>query len=414
MLANALGFPFKSKQIMHQKHSILLSSLALLALLIVPTTQAAPEVTNLSAAQRSGTKLVDIRYDLNGGGFSTVAVRLQVSSNGGTTWTVPATTVSGAIGSSVAPGAAKVIVWNAGADWPGGYSAQMRFRVIADDQVVPIEGFSFIPAGSFSMGRTSGDTDGNAPPIIVTVSSFYIQQTETSLERWREVRKWGSKNGYTDLEIGSGVSENHPVTRMSWWGAIKWCNARSEKEGLTPVYKDGEAVMRAGRDILPTVNWNANGYRLPTEAEWEKAARGGVAGKRFPWGTDTISHDQANFDNSGAEIYALGTAGKHPDYFTLSSVFTSPSRSFSSNGYGLFDMCGNVSEFCWDSYDARYYLISNETTDPRGPEGIGARIFRDGSYLDNANMTRISSRATLSPESASPTIGFRPVRSSIP
>ena len=82
MLANMLGFPFKSKQIMHQKHHISLSVLALLALLLVPTTQAAPEVTNLSAAQRSGTKLVDIRYDLNGGGFSTVAVRLQVSSNG--------------------------------------------------------------------------------------------------------------------------------------------------------------------------------------------------------------------------------------------------------------------------------------------------------------------------------------------
>jgi len=92
---------------------------------------------------------------------------------------------------------------------------------------------------------------------------------------------------------------------------VKWCNERSEKEGLSPCYRVGSAVYRAGENDAVTCDWNANGYRLPSEAEWEKAARGGLEGKRFPWG-DTISHSQANFWNSAGESYQSGTTGPHP------------------------------------------------------------------------------------------------------
>jgi formylglycine-generating enzyme required for sulfatase activity len=225
------------------------------------------------------------------------------------------------------------------------------------------------------MGRTSGDTDADAPPITVTVSPFYIQQTETTKAQWDEVRTWAVNNGYTDLGAGAGKAANHPVHSVNWWDVVKWCNARSEKEGLTPVYTVGGAVMRTGT-TAPTANWSANGYRLPTEAEWEKAARGGVEGKRFPWGTDTISHAQANFRYNGGETYATGTSNFHPTYATGGDSCTSPVGSFGANGYGLYDMAGNVWEWSWDWYGASSYV--NGATDPRGAASGSDRVTRGG------------------------------------
>jgi sulfatase modifying factor 1 len=390
----------------------------------VVSVQAAPVVSNLTAAQRAGTKLVDISYDLAAPGFGSVAVTLEASSDGGATWTVPVASATGAVGGSVAPGTGKAIVWNAGVDWLGNYSTQMRFRVVADD-LVP-QGFSLIPVGSFAMGRTSGDADAEAPPITVTVSPFYMQQTETTKAQWDEVRTWGLSNGYTDLAAGSGKAPNHPVQTVSWWDVVKWCNARSEKEGLTPVYTVSGAVMRTGT-TEPVANWSANGYRLPTEAEWEKAARGGVSGKRFPWGTDTISHAQANYrvysSNGTTNFYsydmetrppATGTEYYHPSYKAGGTPYNSPVGSFEANGYGLYDMAGNVWEWSWDWYGFSYYATSNETTDPRGPASGSDRVYRGGSWSSVAYSARCAARNYEAPGGTRNVIGFRPVRSSVP
>lgn len=361
---------------------------------------ASPVVSNIIATQRAGTKLVDITYDVAAEGVPTVAIKVEVSSNGGATWTVPVTSVTGAVGAAVPPGSGKLIVWNAGADWPSNYSNQMRFRVAAEDAYA---GFSLIPGGSFTMGRTSGDTDTDAPPITVTVSPFFIMKTETTMEQWYEVRNWAVNNGYTDLAPGSGKAPNHPVVYVNWWDVVKWCNACSEKKGLMPVYTVGTAVMRTGK-TAPTANWSANGYRLPTEAEWEKAARGGVEGKRYPWGTDTISHAQANY--WGNVIYNDGVSP---------GIYTAPVGTFGANGYGMYDMSGNVGEWCWDWYSENYYTTSNGTTDPRGPASGTFRVLRTGSFILPGDYLRCAYRGyPQNLEWGVGFVGFRFARSSVP
>jgi formylglycine-generating enzyme required for sulfatase activity len=289
---------------------------------------------------------------------------------------------------------------------------------VASGQSTPT-GFSHIPGGSFTMGATSGDVYAWAPSITVTVSPFYIQQTETTKAQWDEVTTWAWDNGYSDLAEGEGKASNHPVQTVSWWDVVKWCNARSEKEGLTPVYTVFGAVMRKGTTEGggPVANWSANGYRLPTEAEWEKAARGGVSGKRFPWGTDTISHAQANFRNNGGEVYATGTTGDHPSYTAGGEPYTSPVGSFGANSHGLYDMAGNVGEWCWDWWrDDTYQSMSKGTTDPRGPASGSSRVARGGHWLGNAFGAGCAVRLSSAPGSSDLNFfGFRPARSaSIP
>jgi len=289
------------------------------------------------------------------------------------------------------------------------------FAVRGGGEAPQIDGFALIPGGSFTMGRTSGDTDSNAPPITVTVSTFYMAETETTKAQWDEVRTWGLANGYNDLAAGSGKAADHPVQTVRWWDVVKWCNARSEMEGLTPVYTVGGNVLRTGTTI-PVANWSANGFRLPTEAEWEKAARGGVIGKRFPWGNDTISHSQANyygmlwyraFDLSPIDNY-------HPTYATGNKPYTSPVGSFASNGYGLKDVAGNVWELCWDFYDPDQYLLSSGTADPRGPDSGYTRVIRGGSWAGTPSNARISDRSSTTQTDSINFIGFRTVRSLVP
>jgi formylglycine-generating enzyme required for sulfatase activity len=257
--------------------------------------------------------------------------------------------------------------------------------------------FALIPAGGFLMGDAVDDMK-RAPLRTVYVSAFWMAKHEVTKAQWDEVMAWSMSHGYTDLPSGSGKAADHPVHTISWYEAVKWCNARSEKERRIPCYTVSEAVYRTGKSD-PACNWKANGYRLPSEAEWEKAARGGLSGKRYPSG-DSIGTTEANYSFEG-----------NP-WVTESTPQTSPVGSYPANGYGLFDTAGNVWEVCWDWFGD--YPTSDNSTDPRGPTSGTDRVRRGGSWRRNAFFCRVGQRYGDFPDSASHGIGFRVAHSAAP
>jgi formylglycine-generating enzyme required for sulfatase activity len=276
--------------------------------------------------------------------------------------------------------------------------------------------FALVPQGSFTMGD-SLDGLSDAPTRTVTLDAFYMGKYEVTKAEWDEVRTWGLSNGYTDLAAGSGKASNHPVQTVSWYDIVKWCNARSQKEGLTPAYYTNDAqttIYKTGSvDVTNAqVKWSASGYRLPTEAEWEKAARGDLSGKRFGWG-DTISHGYANYWAINHYAYDLsGWLGKyHPTYNDGVSPYTSPVGAFGAIGYGLHDMAGNVWEWCWDWYGT--YAAGNQTN-PRGTTSGASRVGRGGGFSGFAEYCRVAYRISLIPTFTNYDFGFRVVRSLAP
>ncbi len=253
-------------------------------------------------------------------------------------------------------------------------------------------------AGTNPLGAGESHGDWYPATYSLTVDSFYMDKYKVTKALWDEVYVWAIANGYSFDHAGSGKAANHPVQTVNWYDVVKWCNARSQKEGRPAVYTVDGAVYKTGR-ADNVVQASAAGYRLPTGHEWEYAARGGVASRRFPWGdADTIQHARANYYSSTYDSYDTSpTREHHPAYATGGSPYTSPVGSFAANGYGLHDMAGNVWEWCYDWYP--------------GYEGT-QRVIRGGAWTHYANTCRVGHRgSSYMADRDSRDLGFRTVRS---
>ena len=268
-------------------------------------------------------------------------------------------------------------------------------------QVKVPEGFVYIPEGSFQMGSEAGYADAHE----VTISKgFFMGKYEVTQKEYLEVMgKWGG----TEPSETYGKGNNYPAYYVSWYDAVVYCNKRSIAEKLEPVYKKGDETDPAEWGEIPnksdaewnniTCNWNANGYRLPTEAEWEYAARAG---------DKTVDSLTYSGTSSKSEL------GNYAWYSSNSNSKTHEVRTRDPNGYGLFDMSGNVWEWCWNWYTDKYDTDQEGGSDPKGASSGGSRVLRGGSWSNGALSASVSGRGNGSPSDRGSNLGFRVVRAS--
>jgi formylglycine-generating enzyme required for sulfatase activity len=273
------------------------------------------------------------------------------------------------------------------------------------------DGMVLIPGGWFTMGDPL-DGEADAVPTNVYVSSFYMEPSLVSYSAWQAVFSYAASNGYHFAYAGSGKGTNQPVQYVQWYDVVKWCNARSVMAGLTPVYYTDTNFTKLYTNgsidaIYP--DWSADGYRLPTEAEWEKAARGGLISQRFPWG-NSISESQANYLAApGSYSYDAGPyTGYNTNFNNGGTPYTSPVGYFAANNYGINDMAGNVFEWCWDWYGIPYGQPT--PVNPTGPLVGSNRVDRGGEWNGSAYVARCANRGGNNPPYALDYIGFRCVR----
>ncbi len=245
--------------------------------------------------------------------------------------------------------------------------------------VASIDDFVLVPAGTFIMGSPDEEAGRNSdePQHTVTLTrSYYISDVEVTEGLWDEVTK-----------SGSAVSDQ-PKVDISWNDAIVFCNSLSTQRGLTPVYEGSENDW--------TWNQGANGYRLPTEAEWEYACRAGTTTAFSNGGITAV--DCSSDPNLDAMGWYCGNADSHLHDAGVKQA----------NPWDLYDMHGNVWEMCWDYY-ADY--PGGSATDPVGPGTGSNHITRGGAWNSNARYCRSSYRGSSNPDNSFNYIGFRLVRS---
>lgn len=257
------------------------------------------------------------------------------------------------------------------------------------------DGFIRITGGSFLMGSPEDEAwrSDDETQHSVTVSDFYMSPYEVTQKEYEDAM---------GNNPSSFSGDDLPVESVSWLDAVSYCNVRSQQEGLTSVYViDGQ-----------NVSWDrsADGYRLPTEAEWEYACRAGTTTPFYM--ENSPSAEEANY-------YGHYPYGIEDNYFSQSNLEVKPGEyrettvaveSFSANPYGLYNMHGNVAEWTWDIYGA---YPDGEQIDPIGADSGTRRVYRGGGWNDFAKNMRSAYRAMMDQDKVSFNIGIRLVRNAV-
>ena len=267
-----------------------------------------------------------------------------------------------------------------------------------------LKDFVLIPAGTFQMGSKDG-YDDNKPVHQVTITKdFYMGKYEVTQAEYEKYCSYGSNSPFSDY----GDGDNYPAYYVSWYDALVYCNKRSMAEGLTPCYSINDLTNPEEWGTVPTsinntwnavvCDWNANGYRLPTEAEWEYAARAGdnTVDSLTYSGTSDVNKlgDYAWYnDNSNSTTHEVGTK--------------------KANAFGLYDMSGNVYEWCWNWLTYSYDAETEGGSDPTGTSAGSRRALRGGCWRFNSDYCAVSCRNEHAiPCNGGDFLGFRVVRAS--
>ncbi len=379
---------------MMKKIIVMLFGCCLMIIGNVSAQNSNPVIESLVAEQRAGTFLVDIRYDVSDPNNDMLFVYVQVSRDSGKTFTVPARSFSGNYGFPVVPGKGKLIVWDAGADYPEQYGENFRVKLIASD--LKLDRVVSIPADSFLMGDIDGLFD-QQPRHTVRLNEFNIAPYAVTNGEYKIYcdltgRAYPPEGGASQAPQGYFLNyPNYPVVGVSWYDAVRYCNWLSQQYGFAACYD--------------TVNWSfnpsKNGFHLPTEAQWERAARGGLATKKYPWG-DEDPGTRCNY-----QFYQGVLVDSMANF--LNNRGPLPVGKFQPNGFGLYDMAGNVFEWCNDWYQEDYYSIS-PSQNPLGPTTGTERVIRGGAWNRPEAELRCAFRDKKAPTTRRYDLGFRIAR----